>query len=122
MTVDPERLKVATEAAGRYVARLMGIIDTCSLSAREKYLVEAAITALDAHNQPENANPMTTKFQQRHYNAVADVIRSTVNNGVSGEQYAMHKLARALASMFARDNPNFKREAFYSAAEVKGYE
>lgn len=55
MTVDPERLKVAMDAAGRHMARLMGIIDTCSLSAREECLIEAAITALDAHDRQSKA-------------------------------------------------------------------
>ncbi len=66
---------------------------------------------------------MPAKFQSRHHEAIAEVIRNhrladTTSFGIGRELYntiqsnTMAHLASTLADMFEKDNPNFKREKF----------
>lgn len=54
---------------------------------------------------------MKSKFQHRHYVAIADVI---ANCPINDEGKAA--LISDMASMFRQDNPSFSRDRFYWAA------
>lgn len=57
----------------------------------------------------------TPKFQQRHYEALADVLAKAQNDGVAplSSHYA---LVHRLMDMLADDNPNFKKSLFHDRA------
>jgi len=55
------------------------------------------------------------KFERRHMNAVAEVVRVVGNVCDRGPCWQMMKAE--LADMFARDNPRFKRGKFEEACE-----
>jgi len=65
---------------------------------------------------------MASKFQQRHFEVVASVLRERVEqaknlaNVSPWRMVAMEELARDFATKFRGDNPNFKRHVFMRAA------
>ena len=68
---------------------------------------------------------MTTKFQQRHYEAIAQAIqdeKASYSHMVpeSRDHYVNTLLSfeESLASLFARDNPLFDRDRFLRACKV----
>jgi hypothetical protein len=62
---------------------------------------------------------MASKFQHRHYEAIAEVIkveRGRLFRGYTdGRGYGAEAVALELADLFARDNPRFDRARFLSA-------
>lgn len=57
---------------------------------------------------------MTTKFQQRHYIVIAEILSELRRDGSSVWPYAV--VAR-LVEVFEADNPHFDRERFERACE-----
>lgn len=60
---------------------------------------------------------MTTKFSQRHYEAIAGAIASA-QAATLGNRSAFAVVADNLADMLAADNPRFKRQLFLKASGV----
>lgn len=59
---------------------------------------------------------MKSKFQQRHYEAIASAMQKTKNDNTDGG-YAWLRIRNALVIMFQDDNPNFNRDRFINACE-----
>lgn len=62
---------------------------------------------------------MTSKFQQRHYEAIAQAIQdekaSYVIKGAQLRIDTLQSFAESLAGIFARDNSHFDRDRFLRA-------
>lgn len=62
-----------------------------------------------------------SKFNKRHYEAIARVMQSTcTTDGADDDEasvYRWHVIRGTLADMFARDNGLFKRDRFERACE-----
>lgn len=54
------------------------------------------------------------KFNRRHYEAIAKVIRET-----DTDYACILTVANDLADMFKEDNPNFDRKRFLKAADIE---
>lgn len=69
-------------------------------------------------------------FTAQHYHAIAGVLAeqkatldalNSTDPVVSGAQTALHATAWNLATLFANDNPRFKRETFMDACDQRGF-
>lgn len=61
---------------------------------------------------------MRSKFQKRHYDAIADCIADSGLHTNSAEAIAQSAVIKdRLAAMFARDNKRFNRERFMRACQ-----
>lgn len=60
-------------------------------------------------------------FTWRHYEALAEVIRVERKRaeGMTQAPAAISSVVEELADLFARDNPNFKREWWYQACQPR---
>ncbi len=65
---------------------------------------------------------MASKFQQRHYEALAQAIQdqkaSYAGDGAELRQNVMQDFAEELAARFARDNGLFNRDRFLRACQI----
>ena len=63
---------------------------------------------------------MPSKFQRRHYEAIAEVIRTTASSTQTAlfSSDELLRLAYKLADSFAQDNPAFDRDRFLAACGV----
>ena len=57
---------------------------------------------------------MASKFQQRHYEAIADILKYTRFNPCDSETVQI--IEDRLVSYFRSDNPNFKESLFRKAS------
>ncbi len=65
---------------------------------------------------------MTTKFQQRHYEAIAEVLQESlswaITDGPSPQmQLGVHMVRNRLTELFEADNPLFDSERFERACQ-----
>lgn len=58
-------------------------------------------------------------FEKRHYQAIAEVVASFGVDQKLEPPTEIELVARALAAMFSKDNPNFKREKFLKACGME---
>ncbi len=58
-----------------------------------------------------------SKFQQRHYQAVAQVIQQIETDGDDKDGLRREVIAKEFADMFKADNANFKRDLFMYASK-----
>lgn len=69
----------------------------------------------------QKVSDMASKFQRRHYDAIAGVIGNTVQHyGLEAvtstrAEAVMHDVVTMLGKMFARDNPSFSQERWWNA-------
>ena len=62
---------------------------------------------------------MATKFQQRHYEAIAQVIKN-LRYGADREhdKRVADRMAVVFSMLFTADNPNYDQQRFYTACGV----
>lgn len=56
-------------------------------------------------------------FQQRHYEALAKLMRDAKVKDATDQQGGLDMLERMLTDMLANDNPKFKRNLFLTACQ-----
>ena len=59
-----------------------------------------------------------SKFQRRHYEAIAKVLRSEFNGGLECEFITLLIVMDKLVEMFAEDNPAFDSDKFIRACKL----
>ena len=88
---------------------MRGLLDTLqSISANGKVEYIGESDEVETVEEEISLSGMPSRFQKRHYYAVADVIKDQLG----GNQ----KIAEAFAKAFASDNPNFKPTFFVEYA------
>ncbi len=65
---------------------------------------------------------MTTRYQKRHYEDVARILRNEFADWSPELQRPIPYIAVALANLFATNNPNFDRSAFLTACGLEADE
>jgi hypothetical protein len=59
---------------------------------------------------------------KKHYEAIADDLKTTRKNIHSRDYYIVDAICYALADTFAADNPKFNRDMFLTACGIKTQE
>lgn len=62
---------------------------------------------------------MQTKFQKRHYSALATIVRIARKRPNDSVAECLLDIEADLADLFARDNPKFKRSQFLRACQPR---
>jgi hypothetical protein len=62
---------------------------------------------------------MRTKFQKRHYVALAEIVRVAKRRPNDSAGEAVLDIEQDLADLFTRDNPKFKRGTFVKACQPR---
>jgi hypothetical protein len=62
---------------------------------------------------------MTTMFQKRHYETIAETLRIERNNASERQRSGLSIAIGALADAFAHDNSNFNRSRFLKACGLE---